>query len=93
MTKDDIKSMSRDELAKFVIDTMESGSLDDMDIVKLAFDRIDELDGVPKSETDKKLDAINEESFDDLPLTDQLEKLIEASKALAEEAKKYNIDI
>jgi len=88
ISKEDIKAMSRDELVKFVTDAMEAGSLDDMEIIRMAMDRIDEIDGVPKSECDKKMDEINDESFDDLPVEDQLEKLMEASNALIEEAKK-----
>lgn len=86
----DISEMSREELVQLVIDSRENLELD---VLKQALDRIDEIDGVKKSESDTLIDEINEDAFDSLPIEKQLEKLIQASQALVDEAKKYGIDL
>ena len=85
-----VSDMNRGELVQLVKDCQENL---DLDILKQALDRIDEIDGVQKSESDKLIDEINDDAFEMLPIEKQLEKLIHASQALIDEAKESGIDL
>lgn len=85
-----ISEMSRDELIQLIVNDPEKT---DIAVLKQALDRIDALDGAEKTEADTLIEAINDDSFDELPLDKQLEKLIQATQALIEQAKKYGTEI
>jgi ribosomal 50S subunit-associated protein YjgA (DUF615 family) len=85
-----ITEMSRDELIQFIADRQDTL---DVDILKQALDRIDTLENAKKSEADQAIAAINDESFDDLPMEEQLQKLIKAAQLLNDEAKKNSIEL
>ncbi len=85
-----IAEMSRDELVRLVAE--KSDTLD-LDVLKQALDRIDMLDGKEKTEAESTIADINDEAFDDLPIDEQLKKLMKANQALIDEAKKSGIDI
>ena len=85
-----IAEMSRDELVRLVAE--KSDTLD-LDVLKQALDRIDMLDGKEKTVAESAIADINDEAFDDLPLDEQLKKLMKANQALIDEAKKSGIDI
>ena len=86
----DVSEMDREELIQLIGSNPEEL---DLAVLKQALDRIDEIDGVDKTEADNLIDAINEDSFDELPLEKQLEKLMQASQALIEEARNSKIDL
>ena len=79
-----ISEMSRDELIQPIVNDPENT---DIEVLKHALDRIDALDGAKKTEADTLIEAINDNSFDDLPLDKQLEKLTQATQALIDQAK------
>lgn len=85
-----ISEMSRDELIQLIVNDPEKT---DIAVLKQALDRIDSLDGAEKTEADTLIEAINDDSFDALPLDKQLEKLIQATQALIEQAKKSGTEI
>lgn len=80
-----IAKMSREELVRLIV---EKSELLKLDVLKTALDRIDILDGKVETATESEIEAINDEAFDDLPLGEQLKKLMKASQSLSEEAKK-----
>ena len=82
--------MSRDELVRLVAE--KSDTLD-LDVLKQALNRIDMLDGKEKTVAESAIADINDEAFDDLPVDEQLKKLIKANQALIDEAKKSGINI
>ena len=85
-----IAEMSRDELIRLIAE--KSGTLD-LDVLKQALDRIDMLDGKENAAAESAIADINDEAFEDLPLDEQLKKLMKANQALIDEAKKSGIDI
>ena len=85
-----ITEMSRDELIQFIADRKDTL---DVDILKQALDRIDTLKNAKKSEVDQAIAAINDESFDGLPMEEQLQKLMKAAQLLNDEAKKNGIEL
>lgn len=54
---------------------------------------IDVLDGTDTTEADTLIEAINDDSFDALPLDKQLEKLMQATQALIDQAKKSGTEL
>ena len=80
-----ISEMSRDELIRLIVNDPDNI---DIEVLKQALDRIDALDGIEKTEADILIEAINDDSFDALPLEKQLEKLMQATQALIDQAKK-----
>ena len=90
MKKLNIAGMSRDELIQVVVDQKDTL---DIDILKQALDRIDALDCKEKTAAESAIETINNEAFDDLPLEEQLKKLMRAAQSLSDDAKKYGIDI
>ena len=52
-----------------------------MDVLKQALDRIDILDGKEKTAAESAIADINDEAFDDLPIDEQLKKLMKANQA------------
>lgn len=85
-----ITEMSRDDLIRFIADRKDTL---DVDTLKLALDRIDALENTEKSEADQAIAAINDESFEGLPVDEQLQKLMKAAQLLNDEAKKNGIDL
>lgn len=90
MSMKKISEMSRDELIQLVVNDPENT---DIEVLKQALDRIDAIDGVEKTEADTLIEAINDDSFDALPLDKQLEKLMQATQALIDQAKKSGTEI
>jgi hypothetical protein len=80
-----INGMGREEVVRLITE-----GITDMELLKYALDRVDELDGV---KVDSPIAAINDEGFDDLPMEEQLRKLMEAAKAVADEAKEAGVDL
>ena len=85
-----ITEMSREELVRLIAE--KSDALD-LDVLKQALDKIDMLDGKEKTAVESAIADINDESFDGLPIDEQLKKLMKANQALIDEAKKSGIDI
>ena len=85
-----ITEMSRDELIQFISDRKDTL---DVDILKQALDRIDTLEKAKKSEADRAIAAINDESFEGLPMEEQLQKLMKAAQLLNDEAKENGIEL
>ena len=85
-----ITEMSRDELIQFISDRKDTL---DVDILKQALDRIDTLEKAKKSEADRAIAAINDESFEGLPMEAQLQKLMKAAQLLNDEAKENGIEL
>ena len=85
-----IAEMSRDELVRLVAEKSDTLALD---VLKQALDRIDMLDGKEKTEAETAIADINDDAFEDLPIDEQLKKLMKANQALIDEAKKSGIDI
>ena len=73
-----IAEMSRDELVRLVAEKTDTL---DLDVLKQALDRIDMLDGKEKTEAESTIADINDEAFDDLPIDEQLKKLMKANQA------------
>ena len=73
-----IAEMSHDELVRLVA---EKTNTLDLDVLKQALDRIDMLDGKEKTEAESTIADINDEAFDDLPIDEQLKKLMKANQA------------
>lgn len=86
----DIMEMSRAELVRLVTENKDTL---DIEVLKQALDRIDAMDGVNKTEVESVIADINDEAFEALPVGKQLEKLMKASQALIDEAKKSGINI
>lgn len=82
--------MSRDELVQLEVNNTENT---DIEVLMKALDRIDALDGIEKTEADILIEAINDDSFDALPLEKQLEKLMQATQALINDAKASATDL
>lgn len=90
MSMKKISEMSRDELVQLVLNSPESVGIE---VLKQALDRIDELDGVEKTEADALIETINDDSFDALPLEKQLEKLMHATQALIDQVKESGTEL
>ena len=90
MSMKKISEMSRDELVQLVLNSPESVGIE---VLKQALDRIDELDGVEKTEADALIETINDDSFDALPLEKQLEKLMQATQALIDQVKESGTEL
>ena len=81
-----IAEMSRDELIRLIAE--KSGTLD-LDVLKQALDRIDMLDGKENAAAESAIADINDEAFEDLPLDEQLKKLMKANQAYCTCIKKF----
>lgn len=90
MSMKKISEMSRDELVQLVLNSPESVGIE---VLKQALDRIDELDGVEKTEADALIETINDDSFDALPLEKQLEQLMQATQALIDQVKESGTEL
>ena len=75
ISEQDIRQMNRQELVDYVTEQLESGPLEKTKLLNIAFDRIDEIDGVEKDKLSMELDYMNSDAFDNLPVEKQLIEL------------------